>query len=439
MTRRVQVDVAILGGGIVGLWTLARLRSLGYSCVLLESASMGAAQSLASQGIIHGGIKYALTGSASKASRAIAEMPGIWMACLEGQGVVDISSATVLSDHQHLWTAGGIGSRLMGLAASKVIRTGVDRVDREGRPPAFQQAPRGVDLYRVAEPVLDVHSVLASLREAAGGETWTLQCGSEGEGVGPVVRPRGIGIDRIAGFFAGEDERAALGEIDVRASRYVLTAGAGNDGILRRCGVAVDHANRWDARMQRRPLHMTLVRESQPNHGRELPDLFGHCVGSGLSDKPRITITSARDSAGRKVWYIGGQVSEDGVARERQDQIVAVQHELRGSLPWLPWDRGNLEWATLRIDRAEGLTEDGSRPDEPVVVKVENMIVAWPTKLAFAPAAAEWIRKLLQDDGVMPGSHAAPDVAEAALAGLPRPALGDLPWNDHSGSILWTS
>lgn len=439
MTRRVQVDVAILGGGVVGLWTLARLRSLGYSCVLLEAHALGAAQSLASQGIIHGGVKYALTGAASKASRAIAEMPAIWNACLRGEGVLDLSAATTLAEHQHLWTSGGFGARLVGLAASKVIRTGVEKIEREARPPAFAGAPRGVDVYAVDEPVLDVRTVLAALRDAAGGDEWTLKCGVEGEGVGPVARPRGIGIDRVSGFFAGEDAPAALGEIEVRAAKYVLTAGAGNDTILRRCGVAVDHANRWDARMQRRPLHMVLLRETQPNNSRELPELFAHCIGGGLTDKPRITVTSARDAEGRRVWYIGGQLAEEGVTRERQEQIAAAKRELAECLPWLPWGRGGLEWATLRIDRAEGLTEDGSRPDEPVVVKVENMIVAWPTKLAFAPAAAEWIKKLIQDDGITPGSTASPEAARETLAGLPRPALGDFPWNDRTGSVLWTS
>lgn len=437
MARRVQVDVAILGGGIVGLWTLARLRSLGYSCALLESAALGAGQTLASQGIIHGGIKYALTGAASKASRAIAEMPGIWNACLRGDGVLDLTGAAVLADHQHLWTSGGLGARLMGLAASKVIRTGVQRVGREERPPAFAAAPRGVDVYRVEEPVLDVRSVLAALVSAAGGDFWTLQCGVEGEGAGPVVRARGASIDRISGCFPGDDERAALGDIEIRAARYVLAAGAGNDAILRRCGVSVDAPNRWDVRMQRRPLHMVLLRDKHPNSPRELPDLFGHCLA--LSDKPRLTITSSRDHAGRKVWYIGGQIAEDGVPRDRQQQIDAVKKEISDTIPWLPWDRGGHEWATLRVDRAEGLTDDGSRPDEPVVVKVENMLVAWPTKLAFAPATAEWIKKLLQDDGVTPGSSASPEDAAAALADLPRAPLGNPPWDDRSGSVIWTS
>ena len=86
-------------------------------------------------------------------------------------------------------------------------------------------------------------------------------------------------------------------------------------------------AYRWDERMQRRPLHMVLLRETTPNSSREIPDLYGHCVG--MSDKPRLTITTARDQAGRKVWYIGGQVAEDGVKRERQEQVDAVRQEVR--------------------------------------------------------------------------------------------------------------
>ena len=68
---QLHIDILIFGGGIAGLWTLARLRKEGYSCLLLESNSLGAGQTIASQGIIHGGIKYALTGQASAASKAL--------------------------------------------------------------------------------------------------------------------------------------------------------------------------------------------------------------------------------------------------------------------------------------------------------------------------------------------------------------------------------
>ena len=43
-TTEVTVDVLIIGGGIAGLWTLARLQQAGYKAVLLESHSLGHGQ-----------------------------------------------------------------------------------------------------------------------------------------------------------------------------------------------------------------------------------------------------------------------------------------------------------------------------------------------------------------------------------------------------------
>jgi len=51
-------DVAIIGGGIAGLWLLNRLMNSGYNAILFESKALGSDQTVASQGMIHGGIKY---------------------------------------------------------------------------------------------------------------------------------------------------------------------------------------------------------------------------------------------------------------------------------------------------------------------------------------------------------------------------------------------
>ena len=53
----VTTDIVIFGGGIAGLWLLNRLQQQGLDVILLESAGLGGGQSLASQGIIHGGLK----------------------------------------------------------------------------------------------------------------------------------------------------------------------------------------------------------------------------------------------------------------------------------------------------------------------------------------------------------------------------------------------
>ena len=75
MSQSLSTDVLIVGGGIAGLWLNARLRQQGFATVLVERGSLGGGQSLKSQGIIHGGAKYALHGALTGASEAIADMP----------------------------------------------------------------------------------------------------------------------------------------------------------------------------------------------------------------------------------------------------------------------------------------------------------------------------------------------------------------------------
>ena len=74
-----RVDVLILGGGGAGLWLLDDLHRQGYSAALVEASSLGSGQTIASQGIIHGGLKYALNGKAAgSAAKAIRDMPLRW-------------------------------------------------------------------------------------------------------------------------------------------------------------------------------------------------------------------------------------------------------------------------------------------------------------------------------------------------------------------------
>ena len=59
MNNTIQTDIAIIGGGIAGLWLLNRLRDQGFCAILFESDAIGAGQTGVAQGIIHGGMKYA--------------------------------------------------------------------------------------------------------------------------------------------------------------------------------------------------------------------------------------------------------------------------------------------------------------------------------------------------------------------------------------------
>ncbi|WP_315982209.1 FAD-dependent oxidoreductase [Aliamphritea spongicola] len=110
--QTIHTDLIILGGGIAGLWLLNRLRTQGYQAVLLETDELGGGQSIRSQGIIHGGTKYALNGALTQAANAIADMPARWKQCLQGNGEVDLSSAEVLSEAHYLWSKGSLASKM---------------------------------------------------------------------------------------------------------------------------------------------------------------------------------------------------------------------------------------------------------------------------------------------------------------------------------------
>ena len=369
--RNIAVDVLVFGGGIAGLWTLARLRAEGLSAILLESTALGAGQTIASQGIIHGGVKYALGGSAGDASAAIAAMPELWTACLEGRGPLDLRAARVLSDRQCLWTARGMGARLMGLAASKTIRAGVSTLPRSDRPEGFRDAPANVDVYTVPEPVLEPRSLVEA-----------------------IARPherRCVRYEADSLRFSASNGTLHAAEVTIDgqpahidAAMVVFTAGAGNEALLARAAHALGHDAPAPPPMQRRPLHMVLARERTEG---TLPPMYAHAVG--MASGPLATVTSQRDTSGRNVWWIGGGIAESGVDRSPVEQAKFALEQMSSLAPWIDWSV--VDWAPVRIDRAEARTDSGRRPDGPVVTDWAGAAVCWPSKLAFAPVVADQI------------------------------------------------
>ena len=112
MTLRYSTDIVIFGGGIAGLWLLNSLREAGYQAILFERHTIGGGQTLASQGIIHGGLKYALQGSLNGAAQAIAAMPERWRQCLAGEGDMDLRGTQVLCEHYYMWSGASMRSSL---------------------------------------------------------------------------------------------------------------------------------------------------------------------------------------------------------------------------------------------------------------------------------------------------------------------------------------
>jgi hypothetical protein len=57
--------------------------------------------------------------------------------------------------------------------------------------------------------------------------------------------------------------------------------------------------------------------------------LYAHCLGA--SDMPRLTVTSHCDANGHLIWYLGGGLAEEGIKRDRLEQIRAARRELSGA------------------------------------------------------------------------------------------------------------
>lgn len=196
------VDAAIAGAGIAGLWLANLLTGRGFSVAVCDGNAVGGQQTLASQGIVHGGGKYALDGRDWPLSRVLADMPGRWRACLAGEGEVDLRGVRVLSQ----------------------------RVAVHG--------PRGAR-RELDELVIDVPSLVHRLAEP----------------VADRLLPWSVPADSIARTPEGVDH-AECGDYAIRADTYVFAAGVGNQSLALRAG--------FDVPMRRRPLRQIVVRLPRP-------------------------------------------------------------------------------------------------------------------------------------------------------------------------------
>lgn len=391
--RQVKCDTVILGGGVAALWTANVLKAAGQSVVILTNAPLGSGQTLAAQGVIHGGVKYAVAGKLTDSSEALATMPGRWLAAMRGEGPVDLRGADLLSDHQILWSLPNVVSQVVSFFGSKALRGRSAAIAREDYPAVFDTPDYKGRLFRIDEPVVDPVSVVRELARGVTDETYLVEWGSNAE-----LRVENGEISAID-LILTNGQNLRLG-----ASRYVFAAGAGNGFLLSRAGIT-------EPAQQLRPLHQLVIRK------RDLPPFYSVCVGNG--PKPPVVVTTHLDSQGRTVWYLGGDLAEQaGVDRDETAQIEAGRAFFSKWLPWI--DLAGAEWFTCRVDRAEPLTGTGDRPPGAYCQRRGNVLVTWPTKLALAPALAEEV--LRETSGTRADS-------DRFTLDLPHPGLGQAPWD----------
>ncbi len=409
-------QIVIIGGGIAGLWLLNRLCDSGYDAVLVEKHRLGGGQTLASQGIIHGGLKYALNGVLSPASSAIADMPRRWRLCLDGQGELDLSGVSLLSPDYYMWSSSGYRSRLKTFLGSKALRGRIEALSAGEYPAFFQRAEgsralRGT-LYRLNDFVVDTSSLIEVLAQRHrqrifSAQSIQLQRGSHSE-------PSRLLLE------------TAKATVEVRAERFILCAGEGNQQLLNQVQEARPE-------MQRRPLQMVCLRTAHPQ------PVYVHCIGDSFGMAPRLTITShpvaSPDASSPEwIWYVGGELAEKGVERSAAEQQQAAREELSETFPWV--DFAAARWGSFSVNRAEPRVPSLQRPDTAWLSASGDLLVSWPTKLTLCPDLGDVALEMLRDQQILPGaraegSRAASEVLPAhfAFPGIAAPRWEDM-FND---------
>jgi len=376
MTLRYSTDIVIFGGGIAGLWLLNRLKNEGYHPLLVETESLGGGQTFASQGIIHGGLKYALGGALTEAVNAISSMPEAWRQCLKGNGDVDLTGVSILSDNYYMWSDGSLRSKLKTFLGSKSLAGRVQSLERDQYPKFFKHNVIDGTLYELPDFVIDSSSLVKKLRDNVS-----------------KISPPIFSIEKGNYHFTKERDISNYSlvlnldnqEIVIEAERFIFCAGEGNAALIAQTDIK-------SVKAQVRPLHMVYLKSPQ------LPRVFVHCVGDNFSLTPKLTITSHADQQGQTVWYLGGELAEAGVRKNQSEQLKAAKNLVNKLFPRL--DTSAAEWNSFIINRAEANIGNNYRPDDAYLLSEANIITAWPTKLTLTPSLADKVVNALRSDSV---------------------------------------
>jgi hypothetical protein len=356
-------EVVIFGGGITGLWLLDELRRQGKSAILFDKNGLGTGQTITSQGIIHGGLKYTLTGQLTGSAQRIREMPARWNDSLQAQQEPHLDQVAIRSHYCYLWRTNSMSSQFGMIGARIGLRVTPEKMEQAEIPELLQQAHG--DVYKLPETVVSPHSLIEVLAQRNAGSLFQIPASCRIEFLS--AKPKEIWGVRLV----NRDQEWILSP-----RSFIFTAGQGNESLRELAGLEPH-------RMQRRPLHMLLLRGN-------LPDFCGHCVDGA---KTRLTITSERMGPDDCVWQVGGQLAEVGTRLETLELIRHGIQELKVVLPHL--NLTGIQATTYHVDRAEGVTSAGTRPESPCVIRDRSIITCWPTKLALAPVAVEEVLQSL--------------------------------------------
>ncbi|MBI1300337.1 MAG: FAD-dependent oxidoreductase [Alphaproteobacteria bacterium] len=356
MAEQNKIDIVIFGAGIAGLWVFNRLKSLNYNVLLLEKNAIGGQQTMASQGIIHSGLKFTIAGKVSKLAENMSQMPVRWRNALSGTGEIDLTGVNINANSQYLLIPKGFIGGLTHIITRKLLGSNVQDVPRHNWPTELKNSGFDGSMIHMGELVIDVPSLVQTLAE-----------------------PYRDCIKKVDG-----DPFEFLDKHKISAQRIIFCSAASN------LEIAAKQNDKDGLETQHRPLLQGLVKNAP------FP-LFAHLIGK--SEKPIATITTHSTVHNELVWYLGGGVAERAKSDNPEDVYQDIKNALKKYLPAV--DINNFEWGVLPIDRVEGKSKtDQWMPDTPTLHNTNKALYAWPTKLTFAPLLSDMIIADIEKRGI---------------------------------------
>ena len=384
----IETDALIVGGGVTGLWLRTLLKEYGRSVILIESDTLGAGQTIVSQGILHNGAKYAAErGSFRELIGAARVLAYAWRQHLSGENIPDLSSTAVVSRESWYWNPCEPLPGCIDEWCDEHYLRNAGRCEPPAFLRTFDEAVR-----RNNEVVISPASLVANL---AGEIRQDVCLVRRGDLDWDLSSP---GTVRSATLHHPSREQT----LTIKPRYVYLAAGAGNEALLQSVGLTGEPS------MQRRPLQMAMIRG-------ELPTLCGHWFDER---GPRLTVSTQFDSRGSTIWLLGGRMAERANESPRKFLSQARQ-EIRTCLRGI--NLANVEWSTYSAVRAEPLMEAQARPSGPHLTLAGNVLTLWPVKLSLVPGLMIEIRRALDETGKrIP--------ARLPLPEWPRPEIAKPPW-----------
>ncbi len=371
---------------------------MGYKCLLIDQHSWGGRQTLAAQGIVHGGIKYSFNGIWNPEARAIQDMPRRWeQALINGAGELPLKGVKSLSPHQYICFPSS--NKIVSFLASSIMQSKVTALKAQEYPDSFKQGGMDARVYQLNERIIDMESLVQVLNKI---------------GTGAMIKGK---VDFHSIINREDGVEVKVNQQTIRAQLIISTAGAGNKELtsgkedmpttqpakgdsIGKAGKEskADKKDKLDKpiKQQLRGLNMLMLR------GANLPPIYAHfCDRSSL---PLLTITTHEDEKypGETIWYVGGALAENNLDDDAQQLVQKFIKQLAEFMPQLSIKEQEIHAAKFRIDRAEPQNESKMKPVAPDITLIKRALICYPIKMTFAPLVGDRVVKQLQQIGITP-------------------------------------